>query len=165
VELVRLLQKVSDFSIGVAAFPDKHPESADLEQDARVLADKARAGADFAISQFFFEADAYFRMVDRVAALGADLPIIPGIMPLTNIHQVERFAQLNGARLPDWLWRRLESVADDPAAVRRVGVEAASELSRRLLDDGAPGLHFYTLNRSTATMEVLADLGLVADGK
>jgi methylenetetrahydrofolate reductase (NADPH) len=101
-------------------------------------------------------------MVDRVGALGADLPIIPGIMPLTNIRQIERFAQLNGARLPEWLLRRLEPIADDPAAVRRVGVEVASELSERLLAGGAPGLHFYTLNRSTATLEVFADLGVAA---
>jgi methylenetetrahydrofolate reductase (NADPH) len=162
VDLVRMLRRVSNFSIGVAAFPDKHPESIDTEQDARVLAEKAAAGADFAITQFFFEADAYFRMVDRVGALGADLPIIPGIMPLTNIRQIERFAQLNGARLPEWLLRRLEPIADDPAAVRRVGVEVASELSERLLAGGAPGLHFYTLNRSTATLEVFADLGVAA---
>ena len=101
-------------------------------------------------------------MVERVAALGVDLPIIPGIMPLTNVRQIERFAQLNGAALPHWLLRRLEPVADDPAAVRRVGVEVAGELSQRLLDGGAPGLHFYTLNRSTATLEVFADLGVAA---
>jgi methylenetetrahydrofolate reductase (NADPH) len=162
VELVRLLREVSRFSIGVAAFPDKHPESVDIDQDARVLAEKAEAGADFAVTQFFFEADTYFRMVDRVAALGCELPIIPGIMPLTNIRQIERFAQLNGAALPGWLLKRLEPVADDPAGVRRVGVEVASELSRRLLDGGAPGLHFYTLNRSTATLEVFANLEATA---
>jgi methylenetetrahydrofolate reductase (NADPH) len=162
VDLVRLLRRVSSFSVGVAAFPDKHPESVDVDQDARVLADKAEAGADFAVTQFFFEADAYFRMVERVAALGVDLPIIPGIMPLTNVRQIERFAQLNGAALPPWLLQRLEPVADDPAAVRRVGVEVAGELCRRLLDGGAPGLHFYTLNRSTATLEVFADLGVAA---
>lgn len=162
VDLVRLLRSVSRFSIGVAAFPDKHPESADAEQDARVLAEKADAGADFAVTQFFFEADAYFRMVDRVAALGCDMPIIPGIMPLTNIRQIERFSQLNGAALPDWLLQRLEPVADDPAGVRRVGIEVASELSRRLLEGGAPGLHFYTLNRSTATLEVFGNLDVAA---
>jgi methylenetetrahydrofolate reductase (NADPH) len=162
VDLVRLLREVSSFSIGVAAFPDKHPESIDVDQDARVLVEKAETGADFAVTQFFFEADTYFRMVDRVAALGCDLPIIPGIMPLTNIRQIERFAQLGGTSLPDWLLARLEPVADDPVGVRRVGVEVASELSRRLLDGGAPGLHFYTLNRSTATLEVFADLGVTA---
>jgi methylenetetrahydrofolate reductase (NADPH) len=162
VELVRLLHELSGFGIGVAAFPEKHPESVNVDQDARVLVEKAEAGADFAVTQFFFEADAYFRMVDRVTALGCDLPIIPGIMPLTNIRQIERFARLNGSSLPDWLLRRLEPVADDPAGIRRVGVEVAGALSRRLLDGGAPGLHFYTLNRSTATLEVFADLGLSA---
>ncbi len=162
IDLVRLLRSVSRFSVGVAAFPDRHPESADLDQDARVLAEKAEAGADFAITQFFFEADAYFRMVDRLAARGCDLPVIPGIMPVTNIRQIERFAQLSGAAMPGWLLDRLAAVADDPAGVRRVGVEVASELSRRLLDGGAPGLHFYTLNRSTATLEVFADLGVPA---
>jgi methylenetetrahydrofolate reductase (NADPH) len=127
-----------------------------------VLAEKAQAGADFAVTQFFFDADAYFRMVDRVAALGCDLPIIPGIMPLTNIRQIERFAQLGGTNLPGWLLARLEPVADDPVGVRRVGVEVASELSQRLLDGGAPGLHFYTLNRSTATLEVFANLEVTA---
>jgi methylenetetrahydrofolate reductase (NADPH) len=160
VDLVRMLREVSAFSVGVAAFPDKHPESVDAGQDARVLAEKAAAGADFAVTQFFFEADDYFRMVDRVAALGCDLPIIPGIMPLTNIRQIERFAQLNGAGMPARLVERFEAVADDPAAVRAVGVEVAGELSQRLLDGGAPGLHFYTLNRSTATLEVFADLGV-----
>lgn len=159
VDLVRLLRSVSSFSVGVAAFPDKHPESPSLEHDARILAEKAAAGADFAITQFFFEADAYFRLVDRLAALGCDLPVIPGIMPVTNIRQIERFAQLSGAAMPGWLTDRLAAVADVPADVRRVGVEVASELSRRLLDGGAPGLHFYTLNRSTATLEVFADLG------
>lgn len=164
VDLVRLLRKVTGFTIGVAAFPDKHPESVDLDQDARVLAEKADAGADFAVTQFFFDADAYFRLVDRVAALGCRLPIIPGIMPVTSLQQVERFARLSGAGLPRWLLDRLEPLAGDPAAVRRVGVEVAGELSRRLLDGGAPGLHFYTLNRSTATLEVFAGLGGVAHG-
>ncbi len=164
VHLVRLLREVSTFSIGVAAFPDKHPESVDVAQDARVLAEKADAGADFAVTQFFFEADAYFQLVDRVRALGCDLPIIPGIMPITNIRQIERFALLSGARLPEWLLGRLGSVADDPVGVRRLGVEVASELSRRLLAGGAPGLHFYTLNRSTATLEVFADLGVGSPG-
>lgn len=160
VDLVREIRSVTDFSVGVAAFPDVHPESPGLDFDARVLAEKAEAGAEFAITQFFFDADAYFRLVDRLAAIGCRLPIVPGIMPVTNIRQIERFAQLSGASLPGWLLQRLAAVADDPAGVRRVGVEVASELSRRLLDGGAPGLHFYTLNRSTATLEVFADLGV-----
>jgi methylenetetrahydrofolate reductase (NADPH) len=158
-DLVRLIRGVSRFTVGVAAFPDVHPESPHLDHDARVLAEKAEAGAAFAITQFFFDPSAYFRLVDRVSALDCDLPIIPGIMPVTNIKQVERFAQLSGAPLPPAVVARLDAVRDDPTGVRRVGVEIATELSRTLLDGGAPGLHFYTLNRSTATLEVFADLG------
>jgi len=125
-----------------------------------VLVAKADAGADFAITQFFFDPAAYFRLLERLSALGCTLPVIPGIMPVTNIGQIERFAQFSGAALPADVVRRLQAVADDPAAVRRVGVELATELSATLLDGGAPGLHFYTLNRSTAALEVFADLGL-----
>jgi methylenetetrahydrofolate reductase (NADPH) len=159
-ELVRLVRGLGDFCVGVAAFPDGHPESPGLEHDARVLVAKQRAGAQFAITQFFFDADAYFRLRDLAARLGGDMPIVPGLMPVTNLAQVERFAQLSGARLPSDLVARLQAAGDDPAAVRRVGVEAATVLAARLLDGGAPGLHFYTLNRSTATMEVYAGLGL-----
>jgi methylenetetrahydrofolate reductase (NADPH) len=160
VDLVRLIRGLSRLAVGVAAFPDSHPESADLDVDARVLAAKAEAGATFAITQFFFSADAYFRLVDRVAALGCDLPIIPGIMPVTNIKQVQRFAQLSGTPMPDRVTARLDAVRDDPEAVRRTGVEIATGLCRTLLAGGAPGLHFYTLNRSTATLEVFSDLGV-----
>ena len=159
VDLVRLLRGVSRFTVGVAAFPDRHPESPDLDHDARVLAAKADAGADFAVTQFFFDPAAYFALVDRLVALGCTIPVIPGIMPVTNITQIERFAQLSGAPLPAGVVSRLDAVRDDPAAVRRVGVELATEMSARLLEGGAPGLHFYTLNRSTATLEVFADLG------
>ncbi len=159
VDLVRLVREVSGFGVGVAAFPDGHPESPDLAHDARVLAAKADAGADFAVTQFFFEAEAYFRLLDALGRLGCDLPVVPGIMPVTNIRQVERFAQLSGTALPDPVVARLHAVAGDTDAVRRVGVELATELSARLLDGGAPGLHFYTLNRSTSTLEVFADLG------
>jgi len=159
VDLVRLIRGLSRFTVGVAAFPDGHPESPHLDHDARVLARKAEAGAGFAVTQFFFDPAAYFRLVERLSALGCDLPVIPGIMPVTNIAQITRFAQLSGTPLPDAVVQRLDAVRDDPAAVRRVGVEIATELSRALLDGGAPGLHFYTLNRSTATLEVFADLG------
>lgn len=162
VDLVRLITGISGLAVGVAAFPDVHPESSGLDQDARVLAGKAEAGATFAITQFFFSADAYFRLVDRVAALGHDLPIIPGIMPVTNIKQLERFPQLSGSPLPPAVTSRLEAVRDDPEGVRRVGVEIATELCRTLLDGGAPGLHFYTMNRSTSTLEVFSDLGVAA---
>jgi methylenetetrahydrofolate reductase (NADPH) len=157
-ELVTLLRGLGDFAIGVAAFPEGHPESRDLQHDARVLLAKAEAGAQFAITQFFFRAEDYFALVDRVRALGATLPIVPGVMPVTNLSQIRRFAQLSGTAFPADLAARLEAVGDDPEAVRRVGVEAATELSRELLAGGAPGLHFYTLNRSTATREVHAAL-------
>jgi methylenetetrahydrofolate reductase (NADPH) len=160
VDLVRLIRGISRFAVGVAAFPDVHPESSDLDQDARVLVEKAEAGASFAVTQFFFSTDAYFRLVEKVRSLGCDLPIIPGIMPVTNIKQLERFPQLSGAPLPEHVTRRLEAVRDDPAGVRRVGVEIATELSQALLDGGAPGLHFYTMNRSTSTLEVFSDLGV-----
>jgi methylenetetrahydrofolate reductase (NADPH) len=160
VELVELVKSLGDFCVGVAAFPDRHPESADLDADARVLAEKAAAGADFAVTQFFFDPAAYFRMIDRLAALGCSLPVIPGIMPVTNVTQIERFAQLSGAPFPTALAERLHAVADDPRAVRAVGVEVASEMCEALIAGGAPGLHFYTLNRSTATREVYAALDL-----
>jgi methylenetetrahydrofolate reductase (NADPH) len=160
IDLVRLVRSVSDFSIGVAAFPDKHPESPNSDFDARILVEKADAGADFAVTQFFFEAEAYFDLVERVSAMGGRIPVIPGIIPVTNIRQIQRYPELSGKPLPDWLIRRLEPVADDPDGVREVGIEVATELSQKLLDGGAPGLHFYTLNRSRSTLEVVDRLGI-----
>jgi methylenetetrahydrofolate reductase (NADPH) len=161
-ELVSLVRSLGQFSVGVAAFPDGHPESADLEADAIRLAGKARAGAEFAITQFFFDPDSYFRLVERAAGLGCTIPIVPGIMPITNVSQIQRFAQLSGTEVPAALARRLEVVQDDPVAVRRIGVEVAVELCRTLLAGGAPGLHFYTLNRSTATREIYGSLDIAA---
>ncbi|MEP6463999.1 MAG: methylenetetrahydrofolate reductase [NAD(P)H] [Frankiaceae bacterium] len=159
-ELVVLLRQLGDFCVGVAAFPEGHPESADLETDARHLARKCAAGADFAITQFFFNADDYFRLRDRAASYGCHLPILPGIMPVTNLRQIERMSQLSGAAFPADLAERLCAVQDDPVAVRAIGVEVAADLTERLLDGGAPGAHFYTLNRSTATREVYQRLAL-----
>jgi methylenetetrahydrofolate reductase (NADPH) len=158
-ELVELVREHGDFSIGVAAHPEGHPRSPDLVSDRRHLAAKLEA-ADFGVTQFFFRADDYLRMADELAALGCDKPVIPGIMPVTNARQVQRFAELSGADFPPDLAARLEAVADDAAAVRAIGVEVATELCQRLLDEGVPGLHFYTLNRSTATREIATNLGL-----
>jgi methylenetetrahydrofolate reductase (NADPH) len=158
VEVVELIKSLGDFCVGVAAFPDKHPEAPDLDADARVLAEKAKAGADYAITQMFFGADDYFRLVDRAAALGCDIPILPGIMPVTNIKQIQRMAELTGMALPRAVTDRLHAVEDDAGAVRAVGIEIASELCDRLLSGGAPGIHFITLNRSTATRQVYLNL-------
>ncbi|MFZ5869966.1 MAG: methylenetetrahydrofolate reductase [NAD(P)H] [Actinomycetota bacterium] len=158
-ELVRLVRSLGDFCVGVAAFPETHPESPSLDHDARVLAAKQDAGAQFAVTQFFFDAADYLRLRDAAAAHGCTMPIIPGLMPVTNLRQVQRFAELSGTAVPGWLVARLEAVADDPAAVRAVGVDAATALADHLLAEGAPGLHFYTLNRSTATLEIYRSLG------
>ena len=157
-ELVRLIADNFSFGIGVAAFPDAHPENRDPGLDARLLLAKQEAGASFAVTQLFFDADAYFRLVERVRAIGCTLPIVAGIQPVTNLAQINRFAALSGAELPDRVVRRLHEVGDDPAAVRRVGVEVATELSAELLRGGAPGLQFFTLNRSRATAAILANL-------
>ena len=156
VELVELVRSLGDFAVGVAAFPNGHPESPSPEVDAEVLAAKQRAGADFAITQMFFEADRYFRLVDHAAAAGCDMPIVPGLMPVTNVTQIERMTALSGAPFPADLAARFEAVRDDPGAVRALGVDVATDLAGQLLAGGAPGLHFFTLNRSTATREVYA---------
>jgi methylenetetrahydrofolate reductase (NADPH) len=158
VELVELIRELGDFCVGVAAFPDKHPEATSLESDAQVLAAKAAAGADYAITQMFFGADDYFRLVDRAAELGCDMPVLPGIMPVTNIKQIQRMAELTGMALPTAVTDRLLAVEDEPTAVREVGIEIATELCEALLAGGAPGIHFITLNRSTATRQVFLNL-------
>jgi methylenetetrahydrofolate reductase (NADPH) len=161
VELVHLAREVGGgrFAVGVAAHPEGHPLATDRATDRKHLADKLCA-ADFGVTQFFFRVEDYLRMVDDLAGLGCDTPVVPGVMPVTNVRQIERFAELSGAAFPDALAERLHAVADDTAEVQRIGVEVATVLCQELLDAGAPGLHFYTLNRSTATREIHANLGL-----
>ena len=162
VDLVSLIRSLGSFSVGVAAFPEGHPESPSLEQDARVLAMKQEAGAEFAVTQLFFRVEDYERLVEMSSAAGCTMPIVPGIMPVTNVAQIERFAALSGAVFPPELAERFHAVGDDAEAVTRLGVDVAADMCQRLLDLGAPGLHFYTLNRSRSTIEVYEALGLGA---
>ncbi len=158
-ELVADVTDFGGFSIGVAAHPELHPRSADRGDDRKHLAAKL-ADADFAITQFFFEVDHYVAMVDELADLGVTKPVIPGIMPVTNVAQVARMAQMSGTEVPSWLTDRVDKAGDDGAEANRIGAEIATELCTALLDAGAPGLHFYTLNRSTTTRTIHANLGL-----
>ena len=161
IELVDLARAIGGFSIGVAAHPELHPNShGDRELDRRHLVAKMKL-ADFAITQFFFRTTDYLTLVDDLSRRGMHKPVIAGIMPITSLSSVQRMAQLSGCAVPPEVVAKVEAVADHPEDVRRVGVELATELCRDLLDNGVPGLHFYTLNRSTATREIYANLGLV----
>ena len=157
-ELVELARAIGGFSVGVAAHPEGQPKSADLASDRRFLAEKLRL-ADFAITHFFFRAEPYLRMVDDLRRLGVDTPVIPGIMPVTNVKSVERMAAMSGAEFPAELLDRLHA-ATSPDDARKIGIDWATELCRVLLDEGVPGLHFYTLNLSNATRQIYANLGL-----
>jgi methylenetetrahydrofolate reductase (NADPH) len=161
-DLVELLAGYGDFCIGVAAFPFKHPRSPTVESDTDQFVAKCHAGADYAITQMFFDADDYLRLRDRVVAAGCSTPIIAGLMPVTTMNTIERSSQLSGAPFPPHLRAKFEARADDPKAVRALGIEQAIGLAQRLLDEGAPGLHFITMNFSKATREVMAAISLPA---
>ena len=160
-ELVALARSLGDFAVGVAAFPDANPRSSGLTADTRYFAEKVSAGASFAISQMLFSAADWVALRDRSAAAGIDVPIVPGIMPVTSYARLLRICQLSGQRVPAELAAQLEAVADDPAAGRAIGMDHAIAMCQQLLAQGAPGLHFYTFNRSKATLDVLGALGWV----
>jgi methylenetetrahydrofolate reductase (NADPH) len=158
-DLVELARSVGPFCVAVAAHPEGHPSAPDRATDRRHTALKLEA-ADFAITQFFFRLEDYLDLVDSLAALGVDKPVIPGIMPITSVRTVSRMCELSGTEVPRVVTDRLEPVVDRPDEVRRIGVEVATELGQKLLAEGVPGLHFYTMNQAAATREISDNLGL-----
>ncbi|WP_353647823.1 methylenetetrahydrofolate reductase [NAD(P)H] [Nakamurella sp. A5-74] len=159
-ELVGLVRSLGDFSVGVAAFPEKHPRSPDVETDTRFFLDKIRAGAEYGITQMLFSADDHLRLRDRVVAAGGDVPLLPGIMPIISLRRLERICALSGQSTPRDLAEKLGAAAD-PASARAVGMDHAIDLCRRLQDEGVPALHFYTFNRAGAVTEVLRALDMI----
>lgn len=161
-ELVALIREVMGpkVHIEVAAYPEFHPESPSPQSDLRYFSQKVRAGANSAITQYFYNADAYFRYIESCEALGLDIPIVPGIMPITNYKQLMRFSDACGAEIPRWIRKRLEAYGDDIDSIREFGLDVTTKLCDQLLNGGAPGLHFYTLNRTNPTAVVWERLGL-----
>ncbi|TZF90107.1 methylenetetrahydrofolate reductase [NAD(P)H] [Cognatilysobacter lacus] len=159
-ELVQFIREETGdhFHVEVAAYPEMHPQARDAHVDLRNFVGKVRAGANGAITQYFYNADAYFRFVDDVRRAGIDIPIVPGIMPIQNFSQIRRFSDLCGAEIPRWVTQRMLAYGDDADSVRAFGAEVVAQLCRRLVEGGAPSLHFYTLNLSKPTMNVLAQL-------
>lgn len=158
-ELVTLAAEFGGFTIGVAAFPDGHPASdGDSSHDIEVLIEKERRGATFATTQFFFEVDKWKSLVDKLEAKGSSMPIIPGILPVTNVKQLNRMAELSGTPIPASVSEAFAKVEDNPEDVRKLGVDIATKLCQELLEAGAPGLHFYTMNTSTATREIYSQI-------
>ena len=153
VEFIR--QQTGDhFHLDVAAYPEWHPQARNPHDDLAAFAKKAKAGADSAITQYFYNADAYFHFCDEVRALGVDIPIIPGIMPIASFFKLARFSDASGAELPRWMRRKFEGMGDDADSIRAFGLDVVTELCERLLAGGAPGLHFYSMNQSALTLEI-----------
>lgn len=161
VELVRFIREEYNdtFLLEVAAYPEFHPQAENATTDLQHFAEKVKAGADSAITQYFYNVDSYFYFVDSCERLGLDIPIVPGIMPITNYSSLSRFSNICGAEIPQWIRRRLEAYADDTESIKEFGVEVVSRMCQTLLDMGAPGLHFYTLNQSEATLRIWDNLG------
>ena len=160
-ELVAFIREETGdwFHIDVAAYPEYHPQARSAQHDLDNFARKVKAGANSAITQYFFNADAYFRFVEDAKKLGVDIPIVPGIMPITNYSQLMRFSEMCGAEVPRWVAKRLESFGDDRESIRAFGLDVVTDLCRRLVDAGVPGLHFYTLNAAPATKAICERLG------
>ena len=161
-QLVRFIRDHSGdhFHVTVAAYPETHPDAASPDADLDFFKRKVDAGADAAITQYFYNSSAYYDFVERVRAAGIEIPIIPGIMPITNYRSLSRFSERAGADLPRWLRKRLESLEEDPKGLQEFGLQVVSKLCEELVDNGAPGLHFYTLNRAKATKAIVHNLGL-----
>ncbi|TSA03123.1 MAG: methylenetetrahydrofolate reductase [NAD(P)H] [Methylococcus sp.] len=161
-ELVAFIREETQdhFHIEVAAYPEMHPQAPNFRTDIQNFKRKVDAGANSAITQYFFNPEAYFRFLDDCERAGIDLPIVPGIMPITNHTQIARFSEMCGADIPRWIRKRLEQLGDDREGIRAFGLEVISDLCRRLLEEGAPGLHFYTLNQSEAVIGIYRNLGM-----
>lgn len=161
-ELVEFIRQETGehFFIEVAAYPEFHPQAKDANDDLRNFKRKVEAGANGALTQYFFNADAYFRFIDSCEKMGVTLPVVPGIMPITNYTQLARFSDACGAEIPRWIRKRLEAYGDDLDAIRAFGTEVVTSMCDRLLTEGAPGLHFYTMNRTEPTMTIWKNLGL-----
>jgi methylenetetrahydrofolate reductase (NADPH) len=160
-ELVAFIREETGdaFHIEVAAYPEYHPQARSPRHDLEAFAHKVKAGANSAITQYFFNADAYFRFVEDARKLGVEIPIVPGIMPITNYSQLMRFSEMCGAEVPRWVAKRLESFGDDRESIRAFGLDVVTDLCRRLMDAGVPGIHFYTLNTAQATRTICERLG------
>jgi methylenetetrahydrofolate reductase (NADPH) len=161
-ELVRFIRETqgADWHIEVAAYPEYHPQNRYAARDLQHYADKVKAGASSSITQFFFNPDAYFHFVDETRKLGAGVPVVPGIMPFHNYGRIAQFAARDGIEIPRWVAMKMEGYLDDTASIRAFGIEVVTRLCERLIDGGAPGIHFYTMNQSAVTLEICKRLGV-----